>query len=132
MWTGQEVIHQPLIRPAGNATERDRVIVIDEHLEVLPRFQMKLLPHSTGQDHLAFEGWFTQLDIYFELRNCIIHRNGRTSGLLNQKTDYYKTRGKTEIEVWPNQLDYFRHQFIDCLLYIEQRIKKRFATTPTA
>ena len=33
--------------------------------------------------------WYKDLDIYFEMRNCIVHRNGRVSPLLNKKTEFY-------------------------------------------
>lgn len=54
--TGEQVINEPLIRVTGNAPKHDGVLILDEHLKILPRLQMHLLPHRTGQDDLAFFG----------------------------------------------------------------------------
>lgn len=66
--------------------------------------------------------WFKDLDVYFEMRNCIIHRQARVSPLLNQKTAYYLERGLSKIEIWPTHLDFYRHKFLDCVKYIEEKI----------
>ena len=71
--------------------------------------------------------WFPQLDTYFEMRNCLIHRQGRVSSLLNQKTDYYTKSGKDTIDIWPQHLDFYRSQFINCLKYIEGKISDKYA-----
>ncbi|HNO80453.1 MAG TPA: hypothetical protein PKN33_20590 [Phycisphaerae bacterium] len=72
------------------------------------------------------EPWYPKLDEYFEIRNCIIHAQGRVSAQLKGKNTYYADRDT--IEIWPNQLDYYRHQFIACLLYIEGKFRAKFAS----
>jgi hypothetical protein len=76
--------------------------------------------------------WFHELDIYFEMRNCIIHRQGRVSSLLNQKTDYFKSRSTKPIEIWPQHLDFFRGKFIDCVSHIENKIAAKFSDVAAA
>lgn len=73
------------------------------------------------------ESWYKDLDVYFEMRNCIIHRNKEVSPLLNKKTSYYTEKGYTSITIWPSHLDYYRHQFLACLFHIEEKIKNKFA-----
>lgn len=71
--------------------------------------------------------WFAKLDLYFEMRNCIIHRQGRVSPLLRRKGDKYFSRPDVaSVEIWPPHLDYFRHQFISCVLHIEGKLAARF------
>ncbi|HCN75804.1 MAG TPA: hypothetical protein DIT13_01255 [Verrucomicrobiales bacterium] len=72
------------------------------------------------------EPWFSQLDTYFEMRNCVIHRASRPSQLLHQKTSYYSSKNIQVIEIWPQHLDYYRKQFIACLAYVEERIKAKY------
>lgn len=74
--------------------------------------------------------WFSQLDIYFEMRNCIIHRQGRVSSLLHQKTDYFKDKGIETIEVWPQHLDFHRQRFLECVGFIESKIEAKFNAHP--
>lgn len=71
--------------------------------------------------------WFIQLDVYFEIRNCIIHRQGKVSSLLNQKTDYYRKKSISVIEVWPQHLDFYRKRFIECVNFIESKAKARYS-----
>lgn len=71
--------------------------------------------------------WFSKLATYFEMRNCIIHRQGRVSRLLKKIDAYFATKGLDEVEVWPPHLDFYRHQFIACLMHIEESIKGRYA-----
>lgn len=68
--------------------------------------------------------WYPRLDEYFEMRNCIIHAQGRVSPSLKSKSTYYAD--KDIIEAWPNHLDFYRHQFIACLLFIEGKFRARF------
>lgn len=70
--------------------------------------------------------WFGHLDCYFEMRNCIIHRQSRVSPLLHKKTAYYKERDLDTVDVWPPHLDFYRHQFIACLLFLEGKISAKF------
>lgn len=78
--------------------------------------------------------WFTDLDVYFEMRNCIIHRQCRVSPLLEQKTAYYRERDLTHIEIWPQHIDYYRRKFLDCVKFIESKIgaKARAAKAHTS
>jgi hypothetical protein len=57
--------------------------------------------------------WFSELDIYFEVRNCIIHRRGKISPALKKKSGYWSD--KAQIDLWPAHLDFYRHQFIALL-----------------
>ena len=75
------------------------------------------------------QAWFSQLDIYFEMRNCIIHRQGRVSSLLEQKTSYYKDKQIEQIEIWPHHLDFYRRRFLECVGYIESKIEAKFTAT---
>jgi hypothetical protein len=50
------MIDKSLIRRMGDTAQQNGIVVVDEHLEILTRFQMHLLPHRTGQDDLAFFG----------------------------------------------------------------------------
>jgi hypothetical protein len=70
--------------------------------------------------------WFIQLDTYFEMRNCIIHRNGEVSSLLNQKTDYFLNKHIDHIEIWPQHLDFHRRRFLECVSHIESKIEAKF------
>jgi hypothetical protein len=79
--------------------------------------------------------WFSKLDIYFEMRNCIIHRRGKASPALRKKdaflAAYLTAKGVDTFDLWPNHLDFYRHQFIDCLLHIEERIRAKYTTGAT-
>jgi hypothetical protein len=70
--------------------------------------------------------WFNELDVYFEMRNCIIHRQGRVSPRLQEKSSYFKDKGISTIDIWPTHLDHYRHQFIKCMLLIEAKISAKF------
>ena len=70
--------------------------------------------------------WFIQLDVYFEMRNCVIHRQGKVSSLLNQKTSYFKDKRFDRIEIWPQHLDFYRKRFLECVGYIEGKIEAKF------
>lgn len=74
--------------------------------------------------------WFPELDVYFEMRNCIIHRQGGVSELLLEKSAFFRDNAITSIEIWPPHLDHYRHQFIKCLMHIEDKIRARFAAKP--
>lgn len=93
----------------------------DEQWKQLQRLEIGLSPENQQLQ------WYKDLDVYFEVRNCIIHRKGKVSPLLNKKTDFYKKNGLTDISIWPPQLDYYRHQFIQCLFFIEEKIEAKFA-----
>lgn len=71
--------------------------------------------------------WFPKLDVYFEMRNCIIHRQGRVSPVLRRKGDAHFSKPEVQtVEIWPPQLDFYRHQFILCLMHIEAKLEARF------
>ncbi|MEN6367835.1 MAG: hypothetical protein ABFC88_13585 [Thermoguttaceae bacterium] len=70
------------------------------------------------------ERWFSHLETYFEMRNCLIHLKGEVSNSLKRIDSFFAN--KTEIEIWPPHLDHYRHQFIDCLLFIESKIYAKF------
>jgi hypothetical protein len=72
--------------------------------------------------------WFSKLDLYFEMRNCIIHRHGKVSPALKRKDAYVAAKGMELVELWPNHLDFYRHQFINCLFHIEERIRAKYAS----
>jgi hypothetical protein len=76
--------------------------------------------------------WFKDLDIYFEMRNCIIHRNGHVSSLLHQKTDYFASKHIEEIQIWPQHLDFYRRRFLDCVAHIESKIAAKFTAKAAA
>jgi len=75
------------------------------------------------------EPWFGSLDEYFEMRNCIIHRQARVSRLLRQKTPYFDQRGIDKIEIWPQHLDFYRGRFLNCLEFLEARIAARYSSS---
>lgn len=72
--------------------------------------------------------WFRKLDEYFEMRNCIIHRQGGVSPLLKQKSEWFRASDREMVEIWPPQLDFYRHQFIDCLLHMEGKIEAKLSS----
>jgi hypothetical protein len=72
------------------------------------------------------ERWYAHLDVYFEMRNCLIHRGGRVSSLLLQKDDYFRLNKITSLQIWPQNLDFYRGQFLCCVTFIEEKIKARF------
>jgi hypothetical protein len=74
------------------------------------------------------EQWYPRLDEYFEMRNCIVHRQGQVSDLLHQKTDYYKAKSQDVIEIWPTHLDFYRRRFIECVAFIESKIQAKYGT----
>jgi hypothetical protein len=92
----------------------------EEQWKQLSRLEVGL---SEKDNQLA---WFSQLDVYFEMRNCIIHRQCRISPALRRKDAYYSDPAREFLEIWPPHLDHHRHQFIDCLLHIEGKIAARY------
>lgn len=73
--------------------------------------------------------WFNHLDVYFEMRNCIIHRQSRVSALLHQKTDFFRKRNKETIEISPQHLDFCRGKFIEGVAYMESKIQAKYSET---
>ncbi|MCK4873537.1 MAG: hypothetical protein KAS72_12500 [Phycisphaerales bacterium] len=91
-----------------------------EQWKQLERLEIGLTKNDTDED------WFSNLDVYFEMRNCIIHRRGGVSPLLRKKSSYFAEKDLDIVDVWPPHLDFYRHQFIACLLYIEDKIRSRY------
>lgn len=48
------MVYQSVIRRTRYPPEHDGVFIINKHLKILTRLQMKLLPHRARQDDLAF------------------------------------------------------------------------------
>lgn len=92
----------------------------DQQWKQLARLEIGLSDRDREQP------WFPNLDSYFEMRNCIIHRKSRVSPQLHKKTSYYRDNNLEIIDVWPPHLDFYRHQFIACLLYLESKIASKF------
>jgi len=122
----------------------DRVASVDEIKdEVAARFatgitrrpwsdqwkQLRKLQIGLSEDDQHLE-WFSELDVYFEMRNCVIHRQGRVSALLLSKSQYFRDNDIETIEIWPPHLDHYRHQFLSCLWHIEEKIGAKFASAP--
>lgn len=76
--------------------------------------------------------WFKELDIYFEMRNCVVHRNGQVSSLLLQKSKYFSTKNPERIEIWPQHLDFYRRRFLECIAHIEGKIQSKFKAKSVA
>jgi hypothetical protein len=94
-----------------------------EQWKQLQRLNIGISDNEAGLD------WYDDLDVYFEIRNCIIHRKSRVSTLLASKSEHYKSQldsGNETLEIWPGQIDYYRHAFLKCLRYLESKIKSRF------
>jgi len=85
----------------------------------LKQLNIGLSPDDSG------EAWYRNLDVYFEMRNCIVHRGAKISPLLKTKSDYYRDSENPEIEIYPGHLDFYRGNFIDCLAFIEGKIKAK-------
>lgn len=85
----------------------------------LKQLNIGLSPEDAEHD------WYGNLDVYFEMRNCIIHRGARISPLLKAKSPFYEKSDNPEIEIFPGHLDFYRGNFIDCLKFIEGKIKAK-------
>lgn len=88
--------------------------------------QLKRLQLGLNDDAKS-EPWFGKLEAYFEMRNCLIHRQGRVSKQLEKLDSYFASSGYSRIAIYPAHLDFYRHQFISCLLYIETRWAAKLA-----
>ena len=75
--------------------------------------------------------WFKDLDEYFEMRNCIIHRNTRVSQLLKEKSEYFNSKNIEYIMIFPQHLDYHRGKFLECVAHIETKIEAKHKATTT-
>jgi hypothetical protein len=68
------------------------------------------------------ERWWQKLDVYFEMRNCFIHRAGQPSSDLLRK-DPLLTNAAMKLE--PDGMDFFRLQFLECVKTIERAVHGR-------
>ena len=96
----------------------------DDQWKQLQKLAIGLSFEKDKQHH-----WYKDLDVYFEIRNCIIHRRSEVSPLLNKKTTFYKDKGINKITIYPPQLDYYRHQFIECLFFIEEKFQAKYSVS---
>ncbi len=87
--------------------------------------QLRRLEIGLSEKDRSFD-WFSRLDIYFEMRNCIIHRRGKVSPALRRKDSYLAEKGSDLVNVGPSHLDFYRSQFMNCLKHIEERIRARY------
>ena len=73
------------------------------------------------------EPWWLKLDIYFEMRNCFVHRSGRPSDLLRAKDpDIVKQLDeKGNIRLGPRQLQFFWIQFLNVVTAIDKSLSGR-------
>lgn len=73
------------------------------------------------------ESWWSKLDIYFEMRNCIIHRNGRPSELLRKKDPGISSQLDSDgsISLNPRQLQFFWIQFLNAITTIDKSLSGR-------
>jgi hypothetical protein len=68
------------------------------------------------------EKWWQKLDVYFEIRNCLVHRDGRVSDALRAKDPKRKS---DPVRVQPDDLDFFRLQLINCIVEVDKRAGAR-------
>lgn len=77
-----------------------------------------------GLKDASEEGFYQALTEYFEIRNCLVHRNGRPSRTLKEINAYWN--GKQVVVVRPDHLQFYREAFFQCLFHIESRIEGYF------
>lgn len=70
------------------------------------------------------ERWWQKLDIYFEMRNCLVHRNGRPSNQLLKKDLELQNQldGSGNIRLSPSQLEFFWIQFRNVIIVIDKAL----------
>jgi hypothetical protein len=71
--------------------------------------------------------WFHDLEVYFCMRNCVIHRQCLVSVQLAEASEAFKDKGGQRFQISPSDLDYFRHSFIACITHIETKLQAFFA-----
>lgn len=82
---------------------------------------------------LKKETWWTKLDIYFEMRNCFVHRSGRPSDLLrlkDPKIDNQLDRAGS-IRLDPAQLQFFWIQFLNIITAVDKSLSGRLGANDT-
>jgi len=86
----------------------------------------KLIQLGIGLDDGAkSEQWYTELNTYFLIRNCIVHTGGQTSPELRKCSEFFSHYAR--IHIWPNHLDHYRGCFKSCVLHIESRFGANYA-----
>lgn len=80
--------------------------------------QLEKLSIGLSASKCQREKWWKKLDIYFEMRNCIIHRQCNASSSLREKDP--KTQDK--IHLTPDELEFFRIQFLNALTEIDRAL----------
>lgn len=73
------------------------------------------------------ERWWIKLDIYFEMRNCIIHRQCRASTSLRDKD----SKIMDPIRLTPSELEFFRIQFLNAVSTIDHALIGRLRSPTT-
>lgn len=81
------------------------------------------LPANKYQKEL----WWEKLDIYFEMRNCIIHRQCRPSPSLRNKDE----KISDPFYLTPSELEFFRIQFLNAVTAIDQALAGRLRSKTT-
>lgn len=73
------------------------------------------------------EKWWEKLDIYFEMRNCLVHRDGRPSDQLLAKDPSIRNQldENGSIRLDPNQLQFFLIQFQNVITAIDKSLAGR-------
>ena len=73
------------------------------------------------------ESWWQKLDIYFEMRNCLVHRSGRPSTQLIEKDPAILEQldESGNIRLSPRQLQFFWIQFLNVLTSIDKSFSGR-------
>lgn len=84
--------------------------------------RMQRLVCALGND-APKEQWFTDLEVYFCMRNCVIHRECRVSVELAEKSEFFKGQIGKKFQVLPGHLGYYRRAFIACVAYIEGKVQ---------
>lgn len=88
--------------------------------------ELQRLNIGLSKDHKK-EAWWTKVDIYFEMRNCFVHRSGRPSDLLrvkDPKIDSQLDRAGS-IRLDPDQLQFFWIQFLNVIKAIDESLSGR-------
>jgi hypothetical protein len=81
------------------------------------RMLLKALPAD-----VSAEKWYGDLEVYFCMRNCVIHRRSRVSHELAARSSFYENMINREFRIYAGHLDYYRHAFIGCVSYIDQKL----------
>ena len=72
------------------------------------------------------KSWYKSMAQYFEMRNLIIHAQGRVSDKLRELANTYDKHSR--IIIYPQHIDFFRRNFLSCVRFIEKNIQSRIAS----